>query len=319
MFEAGKITHSESTALSVIRIFAMTMIVLCHVSQCYGFRISYLLNVGVQIFFFMSGFLYGRLGVSSPLTFYKKRFVKVLLPYYILLAIIVVIYTAFHLYQIDAKQIVLYALSLQWFSTPIDGLNHLWFLTVLTIAYLLTPWVIRFYKKSQVACILIFMALGVLEFLFVRKFYSFFAWLALFMAGLLFGMNYTKRVSNYVLVISSVALAILAVFFSPSWLTQQEFRYHTIWLHWILGVFLFVLLFQTLSHVLCNHKKWSFIKHVDSISYEVYLIHHPLILGPLSMMFLTKYVWLNLLLLLVAVYLLARLFHYLNSFSKFLI
>ena len=152
-----RITNSESLALSVIRVFAMVLIVSCHIAQCYELQIAFLLNIGVQIFFFMSGFLYGRLGITgSPYSFYKKRFVKVYLPYYIILTIVIVIYAVFRLYKFNAKQILLYLLNLQWFSTPIDGLNHLWFLTVLMVGYLLTPWVKRLLDKHPVWFILVF-------------------------------------------------------------------------------------------------------------------------------------------------------------------
>ena len=320
MPEREVFTRSESMALSMIRVFAMTLIVSCHIAQCFDLQIAYLLNIGVQIFFFMSGFLYGRLDIpKSPFDFYKKRFVKVLLPYYIFLVVIIAIYLVFQLYQFNAKQILFYLLNLQWFSTPIEGLNHLWFLTVLMVGYLLTPWVIKFHKKYPLFFIAAFLVCCVIEFMLVRKFYSFCAWVVLYFSGMLFGLYYSKRISNLVLLMSAIVLAVLLVLFKPDWLTQFEFRYHTIWLHWVLGLFLFVFFFRVLPLVINPNKKHPFIKHLDSISYEVYLIHHPLILGPLSMMFLTPYVWLNILLLLFAVYILSRLLHYIGSFSKSLL
>ena len=74
MAKNDRITVSESRALSIIRVFAMMLILSCHIAQFYGLRIAFLLNVGVQLFFFMSGFLYGKLDVpESPFVFYKKR------------------------------------------------------------------------------------------------------------------------------------------------------------------------------------------------------------------------------------------------------
>lgn len=251
--------------------------------------------------------------------FTKKRFVKVYLPYYILLAIVVAVYAVFHLYRFNVKQLVLYVLNLQWFSTQIDGLNHLWFLTVLMIAYLLTPWVKEFHTKRPMLFVSVFLICCVVEFLLVKKFYGFFAWLALYFAGMLLGAHYSKKLANMVLLASFGMLVVLTAMFEPDWLTQQEYKYHAIWLHWVLGTFLFLLFYRVLSSMIREQKKGSLVKHLDGISYEVYLIHHPLILGPLTMMSLTKYVWLNILLLLFTVYVLARLFHYLCSFSKSLV
>lgn len=127
-------------ALSMIRVFAMALIVACHIAQYYELQIAWILNVGVQVFFIMSGFLFGRLDLpASPMEFYKKRVAKVYIPYLIWLLVVIAIYAVFHLYHFNVKQIVLYLLNLQRFSVPIDGLNHLWFLTVLMFGYLLTP------------------------------------------------------------------------------------------------------------------------------------------------------------------------------------
>lgn len=298
----------------------MMLIVLCHIAQCYDLQIAWLLNVGVQIFFFMSGFLYGRLDITgSPYNFYKKRFVKVYLPYYIFLTIVIVIYAVFRLCKFNAQQILLYLLNLQWFSTPIDGLNHLWFLTVLMVGYLLTPWVKRLIDKHPVWFMLVFVVCCVAEFVLVKKFYSFCAWVTLYFAGMLFGHYYSKKTSNFVLFISAIALTVLLVLYKPDWLTQYEFRHHVVWLHWTLGLFLFTFLFRFLPLIVKADKKHSLIKHLDSISYEVYLVHHPLILGPLSLMFVTRFAWLNVLIMLLTVYLLSRALHYICSFTKSLV
>lgn len=153
----------------------MMLIVSCHIAQCYDLRIAWFLNVGVQIFFFMSGFLYGKVNLPSPpFVFYKKRFLKVYLPYFVWVVLIVSIYLLFHLYKPRVFQMVLYLLNLQWFSTPIDGLNHLWFLTVLMVGYLLTPWVKKTLKETPLLFILAFLICCVVEFIIVKKFYSFF-------------------------------------------------------------------------------------------------------------------------------------------------
>lgn len=317
MPEKDKISQSESIALSMVRVFAMALIVSCHVAQCYDLQIAWILNVGVQMFFFMSGFLYGKVDIpSSPFAFYKKRFVKVYLPYLFWVVLVVSVYAIFHLYKPNFWQMVLYLFNLQWFSTPIDGLNHLWFLTVLMVGYLLTPWVKRLLKKTPLIFISVFLICCVVEFLIVKKFYSFFAWVALYFMGLLYGSFYSKKLSNIVLAVSAVILIGLGTLYVSDRLALVDYRYFNIWLHWMLGLFLFVLLFRVLPHLVKSDKKYAAVLHFDHISYEVYLTHHPLILGPLSMMFITDSSWLNILLMLVAVYILSRILNLVSSFAK---
>ena len=317
MLENNKITELESTALSIIRVFAMVLIVLCHIAQCYDLQAAWLLNVGVQIFFFMSGFLYGKLNLpSSPFAFYKKRLVKLYFPYIIWVTLIVCVYAVFNLYKPNKWQLVLYFFNLQWFSTPIDGLNHLWFLTVLMVGYLMTPWVKRIHERYPLFCILAFVICCVIEFVIIKKFYSFFAWVALYFAGMLYGAYNSKKLSNVVLLVTGVFLIVMGMLFKMDWLNRIEYRYHNIWLHWALGLFLFALFYRIIPLIIKSDKENVALKHLDQISYEVYLTHHPLILGPLSMMFITRYVLLNVLLMLMAVYALSRALHYVSSFTN---
>ena len=298
----------------------MMLIVSCHIAQCYDLRIAWFLNVGVQIFFFMSGFLYGKVNLpSSPFVFYKKRFLKVYLPYFVWVVLIVSIYLLFHLYKPRVFQMVLYLLNLQWFSTPIDGLNHLWFLTVLMVGYLLTPWVKKTLKENPLLFILAFLICCVVEFIIVKKFYSFFAWMALYIAGLLYGCYYSKKLSNIVLVVSSALLIGFGVLYASGRMTQADSRFSNIWLHWVLGLFLFAFFYRILPYLVRSEKKYAAIMHLDHISYEVYLTHHPLILGPLSMMFLTRFKCLNILLMLLAVFALSRILNVVGTFAKKLI
>lgn len=306
-----RITDSESRALSIIRVLAMTLIVACHMTQYYGLRIAFLLNVGVQLFFFMSGFLYGKLDMpESPFVFYKKRFLKVYLPYILWTFIIVVVYSVFVLYHVTVKQIFFYLLALQWFTTPIEGLNHLWFLTVLMICYVVTPWVKRLLtKRSPFLFISFLLVCCVVEFLFVKKFYSLCAWISLYVFGLVFGAFYSERFSNIVLAISAIVLVVLGIRFNLVFLESVETKEYAIWLKWFLGLFLFAVLFRCFTKLSIPIHSFDLISHLDKYSYDIYLIHHPLILGPLSMMHITKCSFMNIVFVLLAVYLFSRLFH----------
>ena len=76
-------------SLQILRIFSMLMIVLCHLcneSKIGIFvNLAQLLNVGVFIFLFMSGYLYGRKKKIDVNEFYKKRAVKIMIPFYLFL------------------------------------------------------------------------------------------------------------------------------------------------------------------------------------------------------------------------------------------
>ena len=62
----------------------MLSIILCHILQYFDNELAWWFNVGVQVFLFMSGFLYGKRATpSDDLKFIKKQFRKILIDYYV--------------------------------------------------------------------------------------------------------------------------------------------------------------------------------------------------------------------------------------------
>ena len=79
-------TKEKDYAISIVRLIATTLIVLCHIERYFGHPLTQWLNVGVQIFLCMSGYLYGQKKFDGDdLAFYKKQFLKILLDYYIVI------------------------------------------------------------------------------------------------------------------------------------------------------------------------------------------------------------------------------------------
>ena len=56
----------KNLTISMIRLLAMLSIIACHFCQYYNNEWAWWLNVGVQVFFIISGYLYGNKSVSSP-------------------------------------------------------------------------------------------------------------------------------------------------------------------------------------------------------------------------------------------------------------
>lgn len=83
--------RQRDNAISAIRFIAMLMIITCHFMQYLNIELAWWFNVGVQLFFVISGFLYGGKTITDPLEFYKKSFVKILLPYWIFLIVAVIV------------------------------------------------------------------------------------------------------------------------------------------------------------------------------------------------------------------------------------
>lgn len=80
-----EISTEESRIITVTRTVAMLSIVMCHLVSWFP-SISFIgqfFNVGVPVFFIISGYLYGQKDIKRIIPWYKKQFVKIILPIYI--------------------------------------------------------------------------------------------------------------------------------------------------------------------------------------------------------------------------------------------
>lgn len=294
------ILHAQSIAISAIRVLAMTLIIACHFAQAYGYTIAFLLNVGVQIFFLTSGFLYGKIEVTQPLEFYKKRLLRVYVPCILVVAVVMLIQGLIGTWQFNVRDVLIYVFNLQGFvSTSVDGLNHLWFLSILMICYLLVPWIQRLLNYKPWLLVGVVIVASLVEFLVVQKMFYTCAWVVLFIAGMIYGKYESPKVSLLVLAGAAVVLAGMLPFFRLEHLVDSAWAHYCVWLHCGLAVLIFAAIYYLLPKIVLENANLPILKQIDKISYEVYLIHHPLIMGPLALLSITPYVGLNIAIILI--------------------
>lgn len=293
------ITKAQSISLSVIRVLSMCLIVACHITQKYDMPIAFLLNIGVQIFFFTSGFLYGKLEITSIKDFIKKRFTKVYIPYFIVILLLISSYSIFSIESISIKQIVFYLLNIQYFVNPIGGGNHLWFLTVIMLCYAITPFLQKAIKKNSILVFVGLLLFSIIEFGFIQKMYGLCSSICLYAVGMLIGHNETKKINISLNILSGIVVVGLFSIFTWEHLTNVDYKEYSTWLHFSLGIFIFISLYNILPLFINEKKEYKLLKQADSISYEVYLVHHPIILGPLSLLLITPYNSVNILIVVV--------------------
>ena len=126
-----------------IRIFAMMSIVLCHTvaqhDNPYVQMSAQFFNIGVLIFFCLSGFLFGRKGMNtSTCEWYKRRLKRIYIPWLLFVAVL----GGVHLVQghdILTWNWARLVLGIQGTEVGVQGAGHTWFITCLLLCYALTP------------------------------------------------------------------------------------------------------------------------------------------------------------------------------------
>lgn len=295
------ITSQESIAISFIRVLAMCLIIACHFAQAYGYNIAFLLNVGVQLFFLTSGFLYGKIEIANTWDFYKKRFAKIYIPYVLFVSIILLLQWILGTWQFNLRDVAIYTFNLQGFiSTSIAGINHLWFLSVIMVCYIVTPLLQKIFNTYPWWLFATLLMASLVEFIFFQKMYTTCAWIVLYIAGMAYGKYAKPQVSLSVIVGSAVVLAGLLPFFRIDRLVEESWAHYSVWLHCAFAALIFASMYYVLPKFIHESAILPILKQMDSISYEVYLVHHPLIMGPLALLSITPYAGLNIAIILIA-------------------
>lgn len=108
----------------------------CHILQHYNNVLCYWFNVGVQIFFIISGYLYGGKAFGNPVRFIKRQLKKILIPYYVVILIILLSYIVVCPEQLHVTSVI----EAVFCAGTIPGVGHLWFVGYILLCYALIPY-----------------------------------------------------------------------------------------------------------------------------------------------------------------------------------
>ena len=142
--------------ISIIKVVAMFMILGCHLSEWLGINVlAMVLNVGVEIFLFVSGYLYANRSIGKTKNFIEKKFLKICVPTYIVFLILalanILIFNKSYFYMTPVYLFNLQGASFIFdkVSIPVlDALGQLWFMTAIFINYLILIAVKKYEKNT---------------------------------------------------------------------------------------------------------------------------------------------------------------------------
>lgn len=134
-----KSIQEKNYTISLIRFLSLLSIITCHILQGLNLEAAFWFNIGVQIFLFMSGFLYGQKQINNPKHWFIKQFKKIYIPYVILAVIIILIDYIFFNIKYSKTTIIVNLLGLQGFINIIPTISHTWFISYILLCYFITP------------------------------------------------------------------------------------------------------------------------------------------------------------------------------------
>lgn len=264
----------------------MFLIITCHIFQYYDNGLAWVLNVGVQIFLIISGYLYGLRKIDGIFQFLYKQFKKILVPYWIFLLVAAVLYYIFYPENISVK---IFAKSLLTIGT-IKGIGHLWFIRYILLCYCLLPLLNVIRDKINGGATMVIASL--LTMLFIQVF---FYQIPLFNGGFIncFVFGYflrncekilDKKPLNIIFVVVILVTIVINVvrlinIYDGTAIEDDMFNKYA---HLLFGASLFVLLHKV--SVKNNNKIFML---SDKYSYHIYIVHQLFILSPFTVLTLT--------------------------------
>lgn len=299
------VEKNRDLSIQIIRIMAMLLIIICHFcdysNNRYISSLGQFFNIGVFIFIFISGYLYGDKKICNYKKWLFSRVKKIMIPVYIFIVFLIFLNSALT-ETFQYKYLFIYLFNLQYFFNGITGGGHLWFISVILICYLLVPLlnkykekVLGYFKYISIFLIILSILIGLVSKVWgLLGFYIYVFYLGYFIRN----KNFVKI--KYWKLIVFIILGLVGRIIGKCLFDDTLFYETTITAitHTIITVSVFIFLYKILMRVRLKNNSIGgrIISFFDDLSYYIFIVHYMFIIGPVYLLSLTNNMFVNILL-----------------------
>lgn len=294
----GEIAIVRNPSISVIRVIAMLSIVVGHWCLWRGIYLYDMGGIGVEIFLFISGFLYANKKIENEKQWIVSRTLRLMPEVWITTLIYTLVCLAAQKVSLGAVLVHLCGLSgLNFIFADVvlptyDALGPLWFITAIFICYIVLIFVKKTEPKSEVAilrhpwlslCVVVVLVC-IFNYLQIQTSY-----LMQFFVGYYVGKSdrsFLKPRCFMFVTIATVTVGIIRIF------CQQHMDgiilynrviatlSHNVIAIWLIFVIAYVCkLLPNIANI-ANSCIW---KHIDALSYSLFVVHYIFLFGVLRL------------------------------------
>lgn len=262
-----------------------------HMLNGWGNPLS-LANIGVQIFFFMSGWLYSKQEITNPTGWIKRNLKKVYIPYELSLIVLLPVIWYLSAENVTVSKTIAAVLGVQGFGFTIEGVGQHWFVSYIILCYFITPTILyRLRDKIDgntawlwiaVAAIVAQIITIPLAFLFQFKVSYIFGYIWGYVYGFRYGTDSSRRYEKKIVDIVIVFLAILGMGlriylsgYSYGGLIENICDLLVQWIKVIQGCAIFIIFTAIVPSemTMLSDPAKKYLRIASNYTFEVYLVH----------------------------------------------
>lgn len=288
----------KDKSISLLRVLAMLSIIMTHWCKMAGINDFQLFSIGVEIFLFISGYLYAGRNIERVGEWLIQRWRKLVIPFWIIIVLNVVLQMACNVWSNDQLSSLAFNIMnvqglnrfLLFLNTgSISGMAQTWFLTILMICYFLMLLVKKaeqsnshIQSNAQWIIVISILSQIVLSYFKIQIIY----FICFFIGYYLSGKKWITK-KNYIFVfIMSITLSVARLLIRRY--ADGSVLYDYIIARWsfvFLAVFIIMTIMKTCSifskttEKIVSSKLWNLL---DILSYPLFLTHYMFTSGNLS-------------------------------------
>ncbi len=310
-------SFNKRSDVSILRVLSMILIVLCHIVKYYEFiprasSLAVVFDVGVFVFFIISGYLYGGKIVDHFCKWFVKRIVKICIPAFLVSFICIIALRFIFSEEFSFITFLVYLFNLQGLSMVDGGVSNgifagvpslgpLWFVTIIMLCYILIP-IFQYLRNKTIKTNLITLLIVFLFSLLIRYFWGIYLiyFVAFYVGYILANESILQFLLKgywlFLVSLFSVSLQIIRLMLLLKYDNTSMYYTYVCISHLFFGLMIVLLVYKfcdrysVFSNKIADSK---FMKLLDSNSLYVYLVHGVFCMGRFNVYEFIDNLWIS--------------------------
>lgn len=312
----GEIQKQRDSEIVLLRLIGMLMIIGCHLSTYFGIgALGQILNVGVQLFLFISGWIYSSYPIADGKQWIAKRWARICIPMYIWVTFVYVLEIGIKKSSGSLWGLLFCLFDLQGLpflvkgtdSYLLSGINHLWFLTALMFCYLLTPAVKKIKREMTKKNFVLFCIVGTLGVVLLAYVGIYVEYIFIYFLGYFLAKLWKQHTNRQYFLLTVTFIIAMMIRLAGRYYLDGTIVYdviitsltHNVLAIWIFGTVKWI---GSKTEIIARIARNKAVCYLEEKSYYIYIVHYYFLTGTFSVRKMADNIGLQMLIFVILVW-----------------